>query len=168
MFSGPNKVPIEGERWPMDPMNKAEWPVELEIVIEASIRVLNNFVTFIFILKLTVLTVESGYCMIVYCKTFGVWSVAMAFSFPPVVTGASNSSIVKSTKDFSGGGPSSRFGVGNYLKSSQSQEFKIYSPVKRRSGAGRGRRHGAIDHRPPCSCLLFVWVRVWLEVRSKE
>jgi hypothetical protein len=31
----------------MDPMNLAKWSVELEIAIEARIRVLNNFIIFI-------------------------------------------------------------------------------------------------------------------------
>jgi len=43
----------------MDPMNSAKWSVELEIVIEASIRVLNTFFTFFFS-KLTVFDSQIG------------------------------------------------------------------------------------------------------------
>ena len=46
MLSGPNKVPIGGERWPMDPMSTAKWSVDLKNTVEASIRVLNMFITF--------------------------------------------------------------------------------------------------------------------------
>ena len=45
----------------MDSMNSAKWSVELEIAIEASIRVLNMFFTFCFFFpKLTVFDSKVG------------------------------------------------------------------------------------------------------------